>query len=64
MLRFSGGNARPSTPETMLYVMPDRPVPISTPAVSTNSQGEDANVIVTSPSTYRREPATTTLADP
>ena len=39
MLRFSGGNRRPSTPETTLNVTPDRPAPISTPAVSTNSQG-------------------------
>ena len=38
MLRFSGGNLRPSTPETTLNVTPDRPTPISTPAVSTNSQ--------------------------
>ena len=32
MLRFSGGNARPSTPAITLNVTPDSPVPISTPA--------------------------------
>ena len=50
MLRFSGGYRRPSTPETTLYVTPDWPMPISTPAVSTNVNGLDDKDIVTRPS--------------
>ena len=46
MLRFSGGNLRPSTPDTTLYVTPDSPMPISTPAVSTNIQRRRRNDIV------------------
>ncbi len=39
MLRFSGGNLRPSTPAITLYVRPESPTPISTPAVSTSVSG-------------------------
>ncbi len=51
MLRFSGGYARPSTPATTLNVSPDRPVPISTPQLSTSISGDVACAIVASPAT-------------
>ena len=49
MLRFSGGYSRPSTPATTENVSPERPVPISTPAVRISMSGVVASAIVASP---------------
>src|SRR4029079_7555627 len=64
MLRFSGGNARPSDPAITLNVTPDSPVPISTPAASTNVSSELGYAIHMSPATYSKAPAITTRAVP
>ena len=64
MLRFSGGNARPSTPDTTEKVTPESPVPIRTPAVRTIISGVAACAIVTRPRPYRMVPPINTRPAP
>ena len=49
-LRFSGGNARPTTPKTMLKPLHDSASPIMTPALRLKSAPLDGLAIQTSPS--------------
>ncbi|MNE51843.1 hypothetical protein D3C80_1464900 [compost metagenome] len=49
MLRFSAGTARPTTPRITENEVPDRPMPISKPALSDNDQAESAMPISTNP---------------
>ena len=49
MLRFSAGTARPTTPRMTENDVPDRPMPISKPALSDNDQGESAKPIKIKP---------------
>src|SRR2546425_442024 len=64
MLRFSGGKARPRTPEITLNVTPDKPTPIRTPADITNCHGAPGCAISTNPRTYSNAPPSTTRPEP
>lgn len=49
MLRFSAGTARPTTPRITENEVPDRPIPISRPALSDRVSAESDIPINTSP---------------
>lgn len=49
MLRFSGGTARPTTPRITENDVPDRPMPINSPALSDSDHGESAMPMNTKP---------------
>ncbi len=50
MLRFSAGTARPTTPRITENEVPDRPMPINSPALNDSDQGESAMPMKTRPS--------------
>ncbi|MCY1287741.1 hypothetical protein D9M70_367520 [compost metagenome] len=50
MLRCSIGTARPTTPSSTENEVPDRPMPISSPALSDSDPGESARPISARPS--------------
>ncbi len=49
MLRFSTGAARPTAPRITENEVPDRPMPINSPALSESEPGVSAIAISTSP---------------
>ncbi|MNK75372.1 hypothetical protein D3C87_949120 [compost metagenome] len=49
MLRFSGGTARPTTPRITENEVPDRPMPISRPALSDSVTAESDRPMHTRP---------------
>ena len=49
MLRFSGGTARPTAPRITENEVPDRPRPISSPALRVSVAGESDTAISASP---------------
>src|SRR5690606_18335534 len=63
-LRFSAGSARPTTPSSTENEVPDRPMPISRPALSDNDKAESAPAIRARPAAYSRPPATITRRAP
>ena len=62
MLRCSGGTARLTAPNTTGKVVPLKPSPISTPALSANPKVEADWAINSKPATYSRVP--TRIAQP
>ncbi|MNQ86707.1 hypothetical protein D3C85_1019070 [compost metagenome] len=64
MLRFSAGTARPTTPRITENEVPERPIPINSPALNDSDQAESDNPISTRPTAYNTPPIATTLAAP
>ena len=64
ILRFSGATARPTAPKMTENVVPERPRPINSPALTVMPSAEVERLINSSPKAYSKPPTTIILAAP
>ena len=64
MLRFSIGTARPTAPRITENEVPDKPIPISNPALNDRLRGESARPMQPRPMAYKMPPTITVRLAP